>query len=127
MIKGWERRRACKGRSNIKFLRDRQRLLFADVEVSAGGRDRLLAEQLPNDLDVAGLLVDVGRLRPPQRVRAEGARIGARDTSPALDQLAEVRRAQALPVVLQWLGEGSQPMCVQVLPALAVQVRSRPN
>jgi hypothetical protein len=32
----------------------------------------------------------------------------------------EVFRAQALPVVLQRLGEGSQPMCVQVLSALAV-------
>src|SRR5215831_14856776 len=54
-------------KSNIKLTRNRQCLLLADVEVSAGGRHRLLAEQFPDDFDITGLLVDISRLRPPLR------------------------------------------------------------
>ena len=53
-------------------------------------------------------LVDIGRLRAPQGMGAEGAWIGARNASPALDQLAVVFARQWLSLVtLQSGGEVS--------------------
>jgi hypothetical protein len=55
-----------------KFSRDRQCFLIADIEVSAGGRDRLLADQFSDDLDVADLRLELGCLRPLCVFKARG-------------------------------------------------------
>src|SRR5207302_4366218 len=61
--------------SELDLLRDAERVVNLDPEVSNGAFQLRMSEQKLNCPQVTRLLIDLGRLRPPHRVRATGGAV----------------------------------------------------
>jgi hypothetical protein len=84
-------------------------MALLNAEIGRGGSHTGLPEQLANDLDVMGVLIDQGSLGPPQGVGAELPRIESGRRRLAFDQAAVLGSTQRLGRVFPHAGEEILP------------------
>ena len=77
----------CRGqRSKIDLLSDAESVIDLDPEIPDGALQLCMAEKKLDSAKVAGFAVDLGRLRPPHRVRAVNSPLEADTLDPTVHQ-----------------------------------------